>query len=251
MLSQWSMSEQDGLLRVASTTSPPFDEAGEQHGEQRELRHRPGARRRPPAPRRAGRRARPRRADLRGPLHRRHRLRRHLPPGRPALRARPLRPDRRRGSSGELKIPGYSAYLHPVGPGLLLGVGRTRRPTAPPGACRLAVRRLATPRTRCALDRESFGAAAQLRGRVRPPRVLLVRRRRARGAADRLLLRRAGGPLGRRAAGRRRPRRTRSAGSPGSPAGPRTAPRSGARSSSAVASTRSRPTESTPTTRRR
>ncbi len=26
--------------------------------------------------------------------------------------------------AGELKIPGYSAYLHPVGPGLVLGVGR-------------------------------------------------------------------------------------------------------------------------------
>ena len=26
--------------------------------------------------------------------------------------------------SGELKIPGYSAYLHPVGDGLLLGVGQ-------------------------------------------------------------------------------------------------------------------------------
>jgi hypothetical protein len=25
---------------------------------------------------------------------------------------------------GELKVPGYSAYLHPVGPGLLLGVGQ-------------------------------------------------------------------------------------------------------------------------------
>jgi uncharacterized secreted protein with C-terminal beta-propeller domain len=26
--------------------------------------------------------------------------------------------------SGELKIPGYSAYLHPLGDGLLLGVGQ-------------------------------------------------------------------------------------------------------------------------------
>ena len=25
---------------------------------------------------------------------------------------------------GELKIPGYSAYLHPIGEGLLLGVGQ-------------------------------------------------------------------------------------------------------------------------------
>ena len=25
---------------------------------------------------------------------------------------------------GELKVPGYSAYLHPVGPGRLLGVGQ-------------------------------------------------------------------------------------------------------------------------------
>ena len=40
---------------------------------------------------------------------------------------------------GELKIPGYSAYLHPVGDGLLLGVGQdatdegARR--APSSAC--------------------------------------------------------------------------------------------------------------------
>jgi uncharacterized secreted protein with C-terminal beta-propeller domain len=27
--------------------------------------------------------------------------------------------------TGELKIPGYSAYLHPVGDGLLLGVGQS------------------------------------------------------------------------------------------------------------------------------
>ena len=33
MLSQWSMSEQDGLLRVASTTSPPWASDGSQQGE--------------------------------------------------------------------------------------------------------------------------------------------------------------------------------------------------------------------------
>ena len=36
--------------------------------------------------------------------------------------------------TGELKIPGYSAYLHPVGDGLLLGVGQDADLTAGPAA---------------------------------------------------------------------------------------------------------------------
>ena len=51
-------------------------------------------------------------------------LRGHVPPDRSALRARPVRPGQPGARGGELKIPGYSAYLHPVGDGLLLGVGQ-------------------------------------------------------------------------------------------------------------------------------
>ena len=57
---------------------------------------------------------------------------------------------------GELKIPGYSAYLHPVGEGRLLGIGRDGRRR--PG---FAVRRLQPGRT------AARGAAA-VRPRARP-----------------------------------------------------------------------------------
>ena len=44
---------------------------------------------------------------------------------------------------GELKIPGYSAYLHPVGEGLLLGIGQDATATGQTlGRPRLALRRL-------------------------------------------------------------------------------------------------------------
>ena len=122
MLSQWSMSEHEGLLRVAATTAPPWQAGRPQRGE-RELRE--CARRALRAARRGRprRRAWPRRADLRRSLHRRRRLRRHVPAGRSAVHDRSLDPAHPR-TAGELKIPGYSAYLHPVGPGALLGVGQ-------------------------------------------------------------------------------------------------------------------------------
>ena len=55
----------------------------------------------------------------------------YVPPGRPALHARPLRPGRAAGA-GELKVPGYSAYLHPVGDGPAARgrAGRDRRRAA-------------------------------------------------------------------------------------------------------------------------
>ena len=160
MLSQWSMSEQDGLLRVASTTSPPFDATGDQLRQSESFVTALAPDGRSAAPGRAGRRARPRRADLRGALHRRHRLRRHVPPGRPAVRARPLRPDGAPGV-GRAQDPGL---LRLPAPGRSRAAARRRtrrrRQTAPPGACRSRCSTSPTPRTRCALDRESFGAAA-------------------------------------------------------------------------------------------
>ena len=72
----------------------------------------------------AGRGPRPDRADLLGPLHRRHRLRRHLPPDRPPVRGRPLSDPTAPAVRGELEIPGYSAYLHPIDEGHLLGIGQ-------------------------------------------------------------------------------------------------------------------------------
>ena len=118
LLNQFAMSEYDGDLRVATTTEGwNFGDQSESavyvlrpNGEDLETIA-------------IGRRARHDRADPRGPVPRRHRLRRDVPPDRSAVRDRPGGP----GDpvlDGELKIPGYSAYLHPVGDGLLLGVGQ-------------------------------------------------------------------------------------------------------------------------------
>ena len=89
LLSQWSLSEQDGVLRVAST------ERADLVGRRRGRRARASVTtlgERGDALVQLGqrRRARQGRAGLRRALHRRRRLRRHLPPGRPALHARPL-----------------------------------------------------------------------------------------------------------------------------------------------------------------
>ena len=49
-------------------------------------------------------------------------LRGDVPPGRPALHDRSEHPTAPR-VAGKLELSGYSAYLHPVGDGLLLGIG--------------------------------------------------------------------------------------------------------------------------------
>ena len=92
VLNQYSLSEHEGALRVASTEEPQWFE-GTPVARQRELRH--GARR--ARPHAAGARARRRtgqgRAHLRGALRRRQGLRRDVPPGRSAVHARPLEQD--------------------------------------------------------------------------------------------------------------------------------------------------------------
>ncbi len=117
--------------------------------QQRDLRHRAGARRGPAAPGRAGRRARPRRAGLRGALRRRHRLRRHVPPGRPAVRAGPLRPDGAPGDRRAARSRATPPTCTPSVPGCCSASDATRRPTAPPGECRSHCSTSRTPRTRC------------------------------------------------------------------------------------------------------
>ena len=87
LLSQWSLSEYSGVLRVVSTESPAWWGAG---GETESFLTTLRPTRRRARPGRPDRRARQGRARLRGALRRRHRLRRHVPPDRPALHARPL-----------------------------------------------------------------------------------------------------------------------------------------------------------------
>ena len=74
---------------------------------------------------------------------------------------------------GELEIPGYSAYLHPLGDGLLLGIGQEADDHRPhPGHPGLALRRL-RPRPPQAHPARRL-RQRQLRRRVRPARLPLV-----------------------------------------------------------------------------
>ncbi|MEW6583622.1 MAG: beta-propeller domain-containing protein, partial [Actinomycetota bacterium] len=121
LLSQWAMSEKDGVLRVASTREPDWWTSADDESESyvttlaaRDAGLVPVARV--------------------GGLGRGERIRavrfigdagyvvtfRQTDPLYVVDLSDPARPR----VAGELKIPGYSAYLHPVGDGLLLGVGQ-------------------------------------------------------------------------------------------------------------------------------
>ncbi|MBA2523914.1 MAG: beta-propeller domain-containing protein [Solirubrobacterales bacterium] len=123
MLSQWSMSERDGYLRVASTTVPPWEDDGTPAGQSESFVTVLGEQ----GPELV-------RVGQVGGLGRDERIYavrffddvgyvvtfRQVDP----LYTIDLSDPRAPAVVGELKIPGYSAYLHPVGDGLLLGVGQ-------------------------------------------------------------------------------------------------------------------------------
>jgi len=122
MLSQWSMSERDGFLRVASTTAPPW-EAGGQAGESESFVT--------VLAERGDELVRTGQLGGLGPDEQIYAVRffddvgylvtfRQVDPLYAVDLSDPAEPR----LAGELKIPGYSAYLHPVGEGLLLGVGQ-------------------------------------------------------------------------------------------------------------------------------
>jgi uncharacterized secreted protein with C-terminal beta-propeller domain len=156
MLSQWSMSEHDGLLRVASTAAPVWAEDGSERTESESfvtvlatdgdrLRH-------------VGR------LGGLGPGEDIYAVRfigdagyvvtfRQIDP----LHVIDLRDPTAPRAVGELKIPGYSAYLHPVGPGLLLGVGREASSDGVVGGVQASLFDVSDPAHPTRLDRESFG----------------------------------------------------------------------------------------------
>ncbi|MBL8930066.1 MAG: beta-propeller domain-containing protein [Kineosporiaceae bacterium] len=154
LLNQFSMDEYDGVLRVATTDSTAFwggpilmDDAAvatvpplveTQGAESGQARPSPAATR-PPVPqsrvttlRRDGRRlVRLGEVDGLGPTERIHAVRFTGPIGyvvtfrqTDPLYTLDLSDPARPVTRGELKIPGYSAYLHPAADGLLLGVGQ-------------------------------------------------------------------------------------------------------------------------------
>ena len=159
MLSQWSMSEHEGLLRVASTTQPEWAEDGSAQTESESfvtvlatdgdrLRH----------------------VGSLGGLGRGEDIYavrfigdagyvvtfRQIDPLHVIDLSDPTDPR----AVGELQIPGYSAYLHPVGPGLLLGVGREVNSNGVPGGVQVSLFDVSDPAHPTRLDRESFGGAS-------------------------------------------------------------------------------------------
>jgi uncharacterized secreted protein with C-terminal beta-propeller domain len=122
MLSQWSMSEHEGLLRVAATTAPSW-RAGDPNAESESFVSVLGER--------SGRLVEVGRVDGLGRGEQIYAVRfigetgyvvtfRQVDPLYTLDLSDPARPR----TAGELKIPGYSAYLHPVGAGALLGIGQ-------------------------------------------------------------------------------------------------------------------------------
>ena len=119
LLNQWSLSEHAGVLRAATTSMPPWDSERESESAVRTLEER------------EGQLVEIGRAGGLGRGERIYAVRfmgdkgfvvtfRETDP----LYTLDLSDPRAPRVIGELKVPGYSAYLHPVGPGLLLGVGQ-------------------------------------------------------------------------------------------------------------------------------
>jgi uncharacterized secreted protein with C-terminal beta-propeller domain len=164
LLSQWSMSEQDTLLRVASTTDNFVDgpaEMGAPRMNQSQsmvtvLAERGAALVRVGRVGGLGKGERVFAVRWMGDLAAVVTFRQTDPlylldvskPTRPRL-------------LGELKITGYSAYLHPVGDGMLLGVGREADPTGQVGNAKAALFDVSDPshpRTAASLDLGSGGS---------------------------------------------------------------------------------------------
>lgn len=123
MLNQWSMSERDGYLRVASTTVPPWESGGGASGESESFVT--------VLDENGGELTRVGQLGGLGLDEQIYAVRffddvgylvtfRQVDPLYTLDLSDPTAPK----LAGELKIPGYSAYLHPVGEGLLLGVGQ-------------------------------------------------------------------------------------------------------------------------------
>ena len=154
LLSQWSLSEYRGVLRVVSTESPAWWGGGRGETESflTTLRHRDGALVQ------AGR------IGELGKGERVYAVRfvgdtgyvvtfRQIDPLYTVDLAVPERPR----VLGELKIPGYSAYLHPIGDDLLLGVGQDVSEEGRPLGTQLSLFDVSDLRHPTRLHKESLG----------------------------------------------------------------------------------------------
>ncbi len=159
MLSQWALSEQDGILRVASTTSPPWEPEGG-GAESESFVTVLGA------DLEAGRLREVGRVGGLGEGEQIYAVRfvgdtgyvvtfRQVDPLYTLDLSDPAAPR----VVGELKIPGYSAYLHPVGPGLLLGIGQDATGAGQTLGVHASLFDVSDPANPVRLDEQSLGGA--------------------------------------------------------------------------------------------
>ena len=198
LLNQWSLSEYDGVLRVVSTDAPAwFESSDSSESSLTTLRAGDGALSQIGRVGNLGKGQRVYAVRFVGPTAYVVTFKQVDP-----LYTVDLTDPAQPRVLGELEIPGYSAYLHPIGDDLLLGIGQevddagpTRRHAA------LALRRLRPPAPDAARSRDA--RPGLVRGGVRPPRVPLLADHRAR----RRPVRPAGGRLPRQPGARDRARR--------------------------------------------
>jgi hypothetical protein len=159
MLSQWSMSEQDGILRVASTTVPPFDQTGEQQGKSESFVTDLAIA--------GGKLTRVGRVGGLGEGEQIYAVRfigdvgyvvtfRQVDPLYTIDLSDPANPR----VAGTLKIPGYSSYLHPVGDGLLLGIGQDADSSGRTTGLQASLFDVSDPANPVRVDSEGFGDGA-------------------------------------------------------------------------------------------
>lgn len=159
MLNQWSMSERDGYLRVASTTAPPWADDGEQVAESESFVTVLGER--------DGELARVGQLGGLGLDQQIYAVRffddvgyvvtfRQVDPLYTLDLSDPAAPK----LVGELEIPGYSAYLHPVGDGLLLGVGQDANADGTTNGAQLSLFDVSDPSAPARIATHSLGRHA-------------------------------------------------------------------------------------------
>ncbi|MQA75649.1 MAG: hypothetical protein GEU88_15140 [Solirubrobacterales bacterium] len=159
MLSQWSLSEHEGVLRVASTTSPPWVDGGPRERSQSFITAlaRDGARLAPVG-----------RIGGLGEGEQIYAVRfigeigyvvtfRQVDPLHVVDLSDPTAP----ALLGELEVPGYSAYLHPVGEGLLLGVGQDADDRGTTRGVQVSLFDVSDPARPARLDVEALGRDTQ------------------------------------------------------------------------------------------
>jgi uncharacterized secreted protein with C-terminal beta-propeller domain len=154
LLSQWSLSEYRGVLRVVSTEQPAWWGPGGGESESFLTTLRPGA----------GSLVQAGRIGGLGKGERVYSVRfvgdtgyvvtfRQIDPLYTLDLADPDRPR----VLGELKIPGYSAYLHPIGEDLLLGVGQDATEDGRPTGTQISIFDVSDLRRPTRVHRESLG----------------------------------------------------------------------------------------------